>query len=63
MQIRPSSDVLNAIASLPADRVPGKAPLAAAQPQRTQRTEPPQLPAERNPSRYYRPGTFLDIFA
>lgn len=61
MQIRPSSDVLNAIASLPADRVAGKPPSAAAQAPRPQRNEAPQLPAERNPGRSYRPGTFLNI--
>ena len=61
MQIKPSTDVLNAIASHPANRVPGKAPVAAAQPQRPARNDAPQLPAERNTGRSYRPGTFLNI--
>ena len=61
MQIKPSTDVLNAIASLPVNRVPGKAPLAAAQAQRPPRNDVPQLQAERNPGRSYRPGTFLNI--
>lgn len=62
MQIKPSSDVLQALGALPVDRAAARPKVAAA------RAAPPvqkQLavkPADAQPGRNYRPGTFLDIY-
>jgi len=72
MQIKPSADVLQALSSLPADRVaarpklaPPQAPrskLAAAQAPRAVAGQAAPKPPGANPGRSYRPGTFLDIY-
>jgi hypothetical protein len=78
MQIKPSADVLNAIASLPVNRITVKPKVAPAQPvkpassvqaaKKTDKHSANQASANQsagpaiNPSRYYRPGTILDIY-
>jgi hypothetical protein len=75
MSIKPSADVLNAIASLPVNRITVKprvapapsvqpAPKAANQKAGNQPSNPSANSSASpalNPSRYYRPGAILDI--
>ncbi|HLF58228.1 MAG TPA: hypothetical protein VI732_01225 [Alphaproteobacteria bacterium] len=62
MQIKPSADVLQALGSLPVDRVPGRPKVATAQAARPVPKETAPKQADVGSSRSYRPGTFLDIF-
>ena len=75
MSIKPSADVLNAIASLPVNRIavkPRVAPTPSVQPAQKAANQKagnqPSNPSANssaspalNPNRYYRPGTILDI--
>jgi len=75
MSIKPSADVLNAIASLPVNRIavkPRVAPAPSVQPAQKaanrQAGNQPSSPSINssaspalNPNRYYRPGSILDI--
>ncbi len=65
MDIRPSGEVLKALGALHTDRVAAKP--RAAEPQgpdaaRLKRAEMPAKSESPQPSRSYRPGSFLDIY-
>jgi len=75
MSIKPSADVLNAIASLPVNRItvkPRVAPAPSVRPaqkaanqqaanQLASQSANQSTPPALNPNRYYRPGTILNI--
>ena len=71
MQIKPSSDVLQALGNLPVERAPARPKPAAVQQLRAPAKPAAKQVAPRNsvpaptdlkPGRNYRPGTFLDIY-
>lgn len=64
MQINPSGDVIKALGALPAQQAAAKPRVAAPEQMdhaRLKRAEAPVKAEETRPSRFYRPGTILDI--
>lgn len=65
MDIKPSGDVLRALGALNADRVAVKPPVSPPEQSAAARLKRAEAPAKSELpglARFYRPGTFLDIY-